>query len=69
MRTGKVRAETIEIEMPVIEIDTNTEETEVQPELKQAIIALLADPEIRAQIYEAVMTEDKHRENIAKYYK
>ena len=64
-----MRAEPIEIEMPVIEIDTNTEETEVQPELKQAIIALLADPEIRAQIYEAVITEEKHRENIAKYYK
>ena len=69
MRTGKVRAETMEIEMPVIEIDTNTEETEVQPELKEALIALLADPEIRAQIYEAVITEEKHRENIAKYYK
>ena len=69
MRTGKVRAETMEIEMPVIEIDTNTEETEVQPNLKQALIELLADPEIRAQIYEAVMTEDKHRQNIAKYYK
>ena len=69
MRTSKVRAETMEIDMPVIEIDTNTEETEVQPELKEALIALLADPEIRAQIYEAVITEEKHRENIAKYYK
>ena len=69
MRTDKVRTQSMEIEMPIIEIDTNTEEPEVQTELKQALIALLADPEIRAQIYEAVITEEKHRENIAKYYK
>jgi hypothetical protein len=59
----------MEIEMPAIEIDTSTEESVVQPNLKQALIKLLVDPEVRAQIYEAVMTEDKHRENIAKYYK
>ena len=69
MGTSKVRARTMEIEMPVIEIGTNIEEHEVQPNLKEALIELLADPEIRAQIYEAVMTEDKHRQNIAKYYK
>jgi hypothetical protein len=69
MRTSKVRTQTMEIEMPVIKIDTNTNKPEVQPNLKQALIELLADSEIRAQIYEAVMIEDEQREIIAKYYK
>jgi hypothetical protein len=59
----------MEIEVPVIKIDSNTNKPEVQFNLKQALIELLADSEIRAQIYEAVMTEDEQREIIAKYYK
>lgn len=59
----------MEIEMPALEIDTKTEEPETRLNLKKALIKLLADPEIRVQLYEAIMTEDKLRENIAKYYR
>jgi hypothetical protein len=52
-----------------LEIDAGTEEPENLHNLKKALIRLLADPDIRKQIYEAIKTEETLREYRAKSYK
>ena len=59
----------VESEMVAFEIGTRTEEREIRLSLKKALIKLLADPEIRAHLYEAIKTEDALRESMAETYR
>ena len=69
MRRNKERCETIETEMPAILIDTRTKQAETSLDLKKELIKLLADPEVRKQIFEAIITESARRESMARIYK
>jgi hypothetical protein len=60
---------TYETEAITVEIDTRTEEPQNLHNLKKALTRLLADPDIRKQIYEAIKTEETLREYRAKSYK
>ncbi len=56
-------------EIPVIQIDTRTEEPLTLSDLKRALIKLLTDPEVRKQVYEAVRNEEAFRANFTESYK
>lgn len=66
---GVLKLSAVETEMLVAEIDTRTEEPEAILNLRKALIKLLLDPEIRAQLYETIKTEHALRENRAKTYR
>jgi hypothetical protein len=59
---------TAETEIVAFEMDARPEEPEEHLRLKKTLIRLLADNDIRAQLYEAIKAEDALRENRAKIY-
>ena len=63
-----MKSESTEIEIPAVEIDARTEEPEPRSNLKKLLIKLLADPEVREQLYNAIKTEDALRESRARMY-
>jgi hypothetical protein len=60
---------TVETEIVAFEMDYRPEEPEDRLRLKKALMRLLADNEIRAQLYEAIKAEDALRESRAKIFR